>query len=69
LIYRNKSRSITEYGWGTRRRRKELKSGKRKPLEVMDILIILIVVMVSWLYAYIKMSKWHNLNRYISIYQ
>ena len=31
--------------------------GKRKPLEVMDMLITLIVVMVSWVYAYVKTQQ------------
>lgn len=34
----------------------------------MDICIILTLVMVSWVYKYIKMSKAHNLNIYISTY-
>lgn len=44
---------------GTKNENKQTKTqrGKRKPLEVMDMLITFIVVMVSWVYAYVKTQQ------------
>lgn len=54
------SKSVVSWGWG--RGKDELQRGTKELLEVMEMFIILIVVMISQVYTYVKTDQTVHFN-------